>query len=57
MQKSTDLYILQGELSQCKLLPMLASTHYSCLDNAIRLVGRQFEAVGWKFSYYYQCLC
>ena len=57
MQKSTDLYILQGELSQCKLLPMLASTHYSCLDNAIRLVGRQFEAVGRKFSYYYQCLC
>jgi len=26
------------------------------LDNVIELVGRQLEAVGRKFSYYYQCL-
>jgi len=34
----------------------LASAHYSCPDNATGLVGRQLEAVGWKFSYYYQRL-
>jgi len=55
--KSTKLYILWSEFSRLKLSPTLASAHYSCLDNAIGLVGRQLEAVGRKFSYYYQCLC
>jgi len=31
------------ELSRHKLSPTLASTHYSCPDNAIGLVGRQLE--------------
>jgi len=53
----TELYVLWSELSRRKLLPTLASTHYTCPDNAIGLVGRQLEAVGWKFSYYYQSLC
>ena len=53
----TELYILWSELNRRKLSPTLASTHYSCHDNAIGLVGRQLEAVGWKFSYYCQCLC
>jgi len=53
----TELYILWSELSRRKLSPTLASAHYSCPDNAIGIVGRQLEAVGWKFSYYYQCLC
>ena len=52
--------ILWSELSRRKLSPTLASSHYSCPDNAIGLVGRQLDAVGWKFSYYccyYQWLC
>ena len=53
----TELYILWSELSRRKLLPTLASTHYSCPDNAVGLVGRQLEAVLRKFSYYCQCLC
>jgi len=53
----TELYILWSELSRRKLLPTLASTHYSCPDNAVGLVGRQLEAVLLKFSYYCQCLC
>jgi len=53
----TELYILWSELNRRKLSPTLASAHYSCRDNAIGLVGRQLEAVGWKFSYYCQCLC
>ena len=51
----TELYILWSELSRHKLSPRLASAHYSCPDNAVELVGRQLEAVGRKFSYYYQC--
>ena len=47
----TGLYILWSELSWSKLLPMLASVHYSCHDNAVGLVGRQLEAVGQKLSY------
>ena len=54
MCKSNKLYILWSELSQRKLSPTLASAHYSCPDNAIRLVSRQ---LGKKFSYYYQRLC
>ena len=56
MRKSLKLYILWSELSWRKLSPTLASAHYSCPDNATGLVGRQLEAVGWKFSYYYQRL-
>jgi len=37
-----------------KLSPTLASAHYSCPDNAI---GLDWQAVGRKFFYYYQCLC
>jgi len=48
--KSTKLYILWSEFSRLKLSPTLASAHYSCLDNAIGLVGRQLEAAGRKFS-------
>jgi len=55
--KITELYSQSSELSRHKLSPTLASAHYSCPDNAIGLVGRQLEAVGWKFSYYYQRLC
>ena len=39
MRKSLELYILWSELSWRKLLPMLATTHYSCPDNAIGLVA------------------
>jgi len=49
----TELYILWSELSWCKLSTTLVSAHYSCPDDAIGLVGRQLEAVGWKFSYCY----
>ena len=48
----TELYILSSKLSRHKLLPTLASAHYSCHDNATGLVGRQLEAAGQKFSYY-----
>ena len=57
MWKSLELYILWSELSRHKLSPTLASAQYSCPDSAIGLVGRQLEAAGQKFSYYYQCLC
>ena len=57
MRKSGELYILWSELSRRKLSPTLSRVHYSCPDNAIRLVGWQLEAVRRKFSGYYQCLC
>jgi len=37
----TELDVLWSELSGRKPLPTLASTHYTCPDNAIGLVGRQ----------------
>jgi len=56
MRKSTESYILLSELSRRKLSPTLASAHYCGRDNAVGLVGRQLEAAGRKFSYYYKCL-
>ena len=64
----TELYILWSELCRHKLSPTLATIHYCCRDNAIGLVaqselsgyvkfGYLLKAVGWKFSYYYQCRC
>jgi len=41
----SELYILWSELSRRKLSPTLASAHYSCPDNAIGQVGRQFGGI------------
>jgi len=50
-------YIFYGVSLAGRAVADVASSHYSCPDNAIGLVGRQLEAVWRNFSYYYQCLC